>query len=426
MAAIFQANTGYRDPAKTLTIKALEARMKAAQDAAASATQMTQPIASPWQGAAYLGNILAGQVQQSRAENADIAARDQLAKIKAGIDTRNGATPEQIADWTRLDPEGAGKYQQDQTDFQQQLQKLGAEQAFTHSENVGNQSFEMQKQDDAQKAAADAAAVAAGRATTENIRQEGVTAEQDRIKHQQEIDDIGQKTEARKAEWLRLHPGDDMSSPEAQNYILRDAGPPIDPFNTRQSAKDVSGMKEQAGLYDSTLDNLSHAEELLPNVQTGTFNLGELNTAMSLGEGPGKEYLHARGWTDAQIDATMTFNRILGQEAVNRMSTTLKGQTSNAEMAHFTAIINDPRATIQQRADAIKGLKSAILRDRSILSTNMVQGYGVDGLPEYSYDPSRMVAAPVTTAAPGQSATPPPSDAARAGVKVTIKPPPGG
>jgi len=104
MANIFQTSTGYRDPQKAMTIKALEARAKAAQDAA---TQSLQPtvVADPMQGIAGVLGTLGSQMQQGRAE-ADVSrSRNELAKLQAGITDYEHIDPNTLAQIGMLDPE---------------------------------------------------------------------------------------------------------------------------------------------------------------------------------------------------------------------------------------------------------------------------------------------------------------------------------
>src|SRR5262245_21854671 len=283
--AIFQATGGYRDAAKSVTIKALESRLKAAQEAAAASTQMTQPISNPWQGAGYLMNILGAQVDQSRAERADINARDQLAKIKAGIDWNRGPDAQQYADMSRLDPEGADKIMQDWVNYRQDMEKQAKQNEFTTSERVAGEGFTT-----SERVAGEQAREAA--AVSEDER----TAAQKIADEQAKIDAVGKETEARRAEWLKMHPGDDMSSPEAQSYILRNAAAPIDPLGGRQAMKDVKDMQLEAGRYDTTLDNLGLAKELAPSIPTGTGNYMAITLGMKAG-GMGRAGLKMAGYT---------------------------------------------------------------------------------------------------------------------------------
>jgi hypothetical protein len=384
--AIFQAVGGYRDAAKSMTIKALENRLKAAQEASAQSTQMTEPISSPWQGAAYLTNILGSGITEARAQSADINARDQLAKIKSGIDWNKGPDAQQYADMSRLDPEGADKIMQDWVNYRQDMEKQAKQNEFSTSERVAGEGFTT-----SERVAGEGAREAA--AITEDQR----TAAQKAADEQAKIDAIGKETEARRveAEKQGLKPG----TPEYDAYVLRDAAAPVDPMGGRAAMKDIKDMKLEAGRYDTTLDNINYAKELAPDVPTGTANYLFITNGMK-GGGLGRAGLKMAGYTDKQIDATMQYDQIMGAEAVQRMSATLKGQTSNYEMQKFTQIMNNPDSSPQQRLDALQRMENAIKKDRSVISGSLFQ-YGDDPLPDYTYDRSRVVAP--TSAAPANA-----------------------
>ena len=81
-----QPGTGYRAPAKAMTIKALQDRAKKAAEFASQSTQIQSPIADPLQGISHLTGVLSGQVQQGRADANEADARSRLAQIMSGID----------------------------------------------------------------------------------------------------------------------------------------------------------------------------------------------------------------------------------------------------------------------------------------------------------------------------------------------------
>lgn len=146
---------GYRDPLKALSVKALEARQKAAADAAAQATQLQQPIADPWQGASHIAGVLAGGLNEARADAAAADARNRLAEIKAGIDWTKGPTAEQIGELSTLDSELADKL--GMKAYEEAIASRGREdeQAFTAGESQLTREQQRTLQEDQQKAAAD-------------------------------------------------------------------------------------------------------------------------------------------------------------------------------------------------------------------------------------------------------------------------------
>ncbi len=127
MAAIFQA-TGYRDPLKAMTIKALQERQKMADAAAAKSTQITEPMQSPWQGMAHLADVFGSTLEANRTSRAEADARDRLAQIKAGFGPE-GPNQQQIADYGQLDPEGSRFYEEQAYKTRLENQKYQRERA---------------------------------------------------------------------------------------------------------------------------------------------------------------------------------------------------------------------------------------------------------------------------------------------------------
>jgi hypothetical protein len=95
------------DPTSGQTLDALMLRQKSLLQQAPEAPKQ---IASPWQGAALLGNTLVNSLQQSRAMEQEKAGRDLMAKTIAGINYDTGITPEQSATLMRLDPDTGLKF----------------------------------------------------------------------------------------------------------------------------------------------------------------------------------------------------------------------------------------------------------------------------------------------------------------------------
>ena len=131
----FQANTGYRDPQKAMTIKALEARAKAAAEATAQAIQ-PQTIAAPSQGWAQMVGALGANIQQGRAESAAAEGRDALAQAMAGVNMDTGPSMQDIAIIGQHDPELAQRmYEQAMKTRQENLNREDT-QEFTAGESL--------------------------------------------------------------------------------------------------------------------------------------------------------------------------------------------------------------------------------------------------------------------------------------------------
>ena len=169
-------NTTGTPGARGLTLDAL---MKRQADLAKNATQLpeAQDMRSPWQGAAYLANVLGDKISQGRAANDITATRDALAKVTSGIDYDAGATNQQINEIAQYNPELAEKLMQQRMDRakeqrgytqQREMQDAG----FTHADTSreDQQTFQGGQQEDQQQSTIDAATASDERKKQEEIR----------------------------------------------------------------------------------------------------------------------------------------------------------------------------------------------------------------------------------------------------------------
>jgi hypothetical protein len=271
-----QQGTGYRDPAKAMTIKALQERQKLAATAAQAATANVGSItADPLSGVSYLANALSGGVQQGRADRQEADARAQLSSIMAGIDPEKGATMAQIAQMQQLDPDFANKEyeramaeraavraREDQQahDAAQQAALFGQQDKTQAAGFVHDDASAAAQRDAAAKLAEDndkrqaAEAVLADERSDQNAK-DAAQVELDKLDHTAKLDadkkvsdlaaenaNIGPQVEARKEAALKL--GLVEGTPEYQEYtatgdITRPARVnPADAFTPGQKAVD--------------------------------------------------------------------------------------------------------------------------------------------------------------------------------------------
>jgi hypothetical protein len=316
--------SGYRDAARGATIKALEDRRKAAEEAFNTSLAPRQ-INHPLQGIAdVLGTVSAG-VREGRADAQAADARDQLAKLMAG-----GLTPDEYGQAMGLDPELTGKY-------------------------IGHD-WDVQSAKDRVQAEKEAAAARVQAETTEAQRKEQAEPGVEAAK-------ITAAVEARKAEALKL--GMKEGSPEYNAYTTTGQQPTMasQPFAGPQGVKDLQEYKSGIAKIDNTMDDLNEAQGLLQNVQTGALNRKVLDTAMSAG-GPGHDALLHMGWTEQQIQATQRFNQLMDSIATAKEAGTLKGALSDREMAKFMEIYNNPNSTYENRLRGLQQLMASFTGDR--------------------------------------------------------------
>jgi hypothetical protein len=112
-----------------VTLQALRERYQRLQE---TAPQLPSPqgMQSPWQGAAYLANTLVNSLQQNAAATAEQRGTQAMMDVFGQIDPAKGATPEQLAQIGRYDPEMAIKLWTDRAQrLQNQVRTVTGDQA---------------------------------------------------------------------------------------------------------------------------------------------------------------------------------------------------------------------------------------------------------------------------------------------------------
>ena len=314
---------------------------------------MQQPISDPMQGYAYLGNILASGVKEARAEYQGGAARDELAKIKAGVDWNKGPTGEQYAAMSTLDPEGADKIMQDWVNYRQDLEKQAkqqefqtgervAGQEFTTGERVGGQTFRSGERVAGETFTAgqteDTAAArhrTGGKEPADGCR--GAEAAGTGRDRQDCADDRGPQAEGQKL---------GLTGEALQRYAATGNMPlEQDRFNTPQGMEQLNKWNQQVGQYDGALHSFERAKQLtdeIPDALLGDLQL-EASKILSSAGPLGLQYVMPlvqklpgmQGVTAEQVQKLMEYDRIVGLNAMTTMSQTLKGQSTDREMAAF-------------------------------------------------------------------------------------------
>jgi hypothetical protein len=94
------------------TLAELMAKRKTEADAL-SASMAPQETPTIMQGLGHVAQTISAGIREGRAANEESTSRDELAKIVAGINPDTGATPEQLANIGRYNPELARQYQEE-------------------------------------------------------------------------------------------------------------------------------------------------------------------------------------------------------------------------------------------------------------------------------------------------------------------------
>jgi len=342
MARIASTTTaGVGIPGSAMTLDALMARQKALADAQAQ-TAAPRQIQSPWQGAAQLAQSFFGARQEAGVADQLSQGRAALAQIMSGIDPATGPTQAQLSQAYQLDPdlsvklmeqaqqarrdkaaaEAAIANREDQQQFTAGQQK--EQQDFTLGQSTRSQTFEASQQEDqqasaaslaedARKAAADAAAL-----KTETEAAKPTT-------------DVGKIN----ADFAKGAYGD-PASPEAatlRDQALKKATAIPTPAGVVADRKSLWGQQDEYVNTATSANQLRRAAKLLgEGINTG-YTAGARTMYGNAGL-PGGDKLSA--------SRTKEYNSIMSQEAIAAMSQSLKGATTDTEMARFIENMNDP------------------------------------------------------------------------------------
>jgi len=318
--AIFASTTtsGYSDPLKALSIKALEQRQRDMQtQQAQQAAQMFSPenTQTPIQGFGQLANVIGDRFQQGRADAALGAQRDALAKIRAGIDPEKGATPQQIADVGRYDADAA-------KEMAQQVAEIRRQNAgFAHADKTQAEQFRLQQE---------------GKKADEQRKLEAPTdleiVKLDRAKQRGEIDQPTYDMMRKKL----------VQGPVSEQKFVKD-------------------LQEQSVAGQSLLASLDEALALT-NHPKGIHSGGGAGFAQGVGEKVPKALqgiTSAVGIDPETVSNTQRYNQIMGEQALELLNK-MKGASSDRDVQVNFKIVNDPDATLKNKQLALGRMRDRI------------------------------------------------------------------
>lgn len=182
---------------------------------------------------------------------------------------------------------------------------------------------------------------------------------------------VGNEVEARKAaaEQVGLKPED----PAYQGFILTGKLPREDAQTlTATDKKAMWAAEDEIPMLDNTISSLEHAKTLNGKTYSGTGAglLGTIGTNV-----PGAGLFLDRD----KATATSEFNKLMSMEAIQSMAQTLKGATTDSELARFVDILADPSTdpSIRERTiDRMLALANRV-KDVKANRVNELRGGGV-------------------------------------------------
>ncbi|RAS13555.1 hypothetical protein [Ensifer adhaerens] len=182
---------------------------------------------------------------------------------------------------------------------------------------------------------------------------------------------VGNEVEARKAaaEQVGLTPDD----PAYQGFILTGKLPREDAQTlTATDKKAMWAAEDEIPILDNTISSLEQAKALNRKTYTGT-GAGLLGTIGTNVPGAG---LFLDRETAA---ATSEFNKLMSMEAIQSMAQTLKGATTDSELARFVSILADPSTDPDIRERTINRMLTLANRVKDVKDKRINELRGRDG-----------------------------------------------
>jgi hypothetical protein len=325
--AIFASTTtsGYSDPLKALSIKALEQRQKELIAAQAQQPGITpENTQTPLQGLAHVANAAVDAMRSRRVDEAAAAQRQALAQTMSGYDPAKGFTPQQLGVIGSANPEMLGPVLTQLAEDR----RAKAQQEFDLRKQ--SEMFGHQDKSQAEKARLDqeAAVAAENRVQARPTDEPLVTLKRalDRGEiTQDQFDARSKQLTAPKASEQKIINEQKMASIDAQSSLAT--------------------LDEAAAL-------LNHPKGIHAGAQAGI--------TQSIGENVPKALQGSRYLPDPETTQnTQRYNQIMGAQALNLL-TQMKGASSDKDVAINFKIANDPNATIDNKRAAIAVLKTKL------------------------------------------------------------------
>lgn len=167
--------------------------------------------------------------------------------------------------------------------------------------------------------------------------------------------------------------GMSQDDPRYQPFVLTGKMPREDTQAlTATDKKALWSAEDEIPLIDNTLSSLQRARDLNRKTFTGMTAgaRGVLGTAV-----PGGSYL-----VDGEAaKATAEFNKLMSMEAIQSMAQTLKGATTDSELARFVDILADPSTDPDIRERTIDRMMSLAQRVKDVKANRVNELRGNDG-----------------------------------------------
>ena len=362
--AIFASTTtsGYSDPMKAMTIKALEKRQadmlaQQAQQQPDAAMMATIPG-----GIGHVLGVVGDRMAQSRTDQAMAARRQELAQAMAGIDINN-PDPKTMATIASADPElyktmlstwaenRRAAEQNRVTSEGQDKTLLGTREG--HGVTREGQQLSATTTREGHGVTREGQTLVDARArelaAAEDARARELAAQGDTRARE-----LAAQEDARARELQKERLAAEAAL-EEKKLAAAQATAAADP----KKAEAVATLEKELVQKDLMVNELSRAEEALTKgINTGIS--GQIATGIS--KLPGGGYIADK----EQGQRTELFDNTMNKVATGAMSSILKGQSTDFEMKKFIAMYNNPNIAIEAKRAAFSDVLAAAKKDREI------------------------------------------------------------
>lgn len=161
--------------------------------------------------------------------------------------------------------------------------------------------------------------------------------------------------------------------PAYQGFILTGKMPREDAQTlTATDKKAMWAAEDEIPVLDNTISSLQRAKELNGSTYTGwgADTAGWLGTSM-----PGGSYI----FDQDKAGATAEFGKLMSMEAIQAMAQTLKGATTDSELARFVTILADPATPPEIRGRTIDRMLSLAERVKQVKTSRINEIRGIEG-----------------------------------------------
>jgi hypothetical protein len=317
--AIFASTTtsGYSDPLKAYSIKALEQRQR---DMLQQQTQQPQAFTpentqTPLQGLAQVANVGVDAFRQRRTDDAVAAQKDELSKLIAGTPAGQDLSPQAQARMAVIAPD-------------------------MYKEVVST--------------------IAARRAQQELFAQQEKT-QQAGFKHADQAQiDAENRLQARPTDepLVTLRRAFDRKEINQEEYDARKKNLLAPKVNEQKFVKD---LQEQSVAGQSLLASLDEAKALTEHPK-GIHSGGGAGFIQGVGEMVPKSLqgvASAAGLDPETVSNTQRYNQIMGEQALELLNK-MKGASSDRDVQVNFKIVNDPAATLENKRKALGRMRDRI------------------------------------------------------------------